>query len=123
MKLTNLLKSTLIIAAIALIPGIASAQQAIEKNSPQSINTDINTNNYLQPFNLVFLAYQGNLKEQGIPSGNSLIFEYQTGNLRANDLVNAAVKANKLPTQILNDQSYLSAVESQLISLSTNLSN
>ncbi|MGF1936378.1 MAG: hypothetical protein RM347_018655 [Nostoc sp. ChiQUE02] len=127
MKLTALLNSALIIASIAFIPRIAGAQTANINNGGEQINTDVNSNalrknptdaNYLQPFNTAFLAYQGYLKNQGIPSGSALISEYQIGNLTAKDVVQAAVRANKLSAQVLNDQSYLNAVESQLTSFS-----
>ncbi|MEH2255052.1 hypothetical protein [Nostoc sp.] len=123
MKLTTLLNSALVITFIAFIPGIAGAQTANNNNSGRQINTDINSNTlrknstdakYLQPFNLAFLAYQGYLKEQGIPSGGTLLFKYQTGNLTAKDVVQAAIRANKLPAQVLNDQSYVNAVELQM---------
>ncbi|MBN3959224.1 hypothetical protein [Nostoc sp. NMS8] len=118
MILTNWLSSALIITSITFIPGIAGAQTANTNNSGGQINTDAK---YLQPFNIAFLAYQGYLKEQGIPSGGTLLFKYQTGNLTAKDVVQAAVKANKLPAQVLNDSSYVNAVELQLTSMgSTN---
>ncbi|MEH1770108.1 hypothetical protein [Nostoc sp.] len=114
MKLTTWLNSALIITSIAFIPGIAGAQAANTNNGGGQINTDTK---YLQPFNIAFLAYQGYLKEQGIPSGGALLFKYQSGNLTAKDIVQAAVKANKLPAQVLNDSSYLNALDSQLTSL------
>ncbi len=89
MKITTLINSTLIIATIALIPGIAGAQTASEKNSSQPINTDINTNNQLKPFDLVVLAYRGYLKQEGIPSASALISGYETGSISAKALVNA----------------------------------
>ncbi|HYX13202.1 MAG TPA: hypothetical protein VE944_02320 [Nostoc sp.] len=72
---------------------------------------------YLQPFNLVTFAYQGGLKQHGIPSGETLIFQTQNRNIIAKDLVKAAVNADKLPSQVLNDQNYLSAVNLQLNTL------
>ncbi|MEH1785607.1 hypothetical protein [Nostoc sp.] len=114
MKLTTFFNSALIVTSIAFIPGIASAQTANTNNGSGQINTDAK---YLQPFNIAFLAYQGYLKEQGIPSGGALLFKYQGGSLTAEDIVQAAVKANKLPAQVLNDSSYLNALDSQLTSL------
>lgn len=123
MKITTLINSTLIIATIALIPGIAGAQTASEKNSSQPINTDINTNNQLKPFDLVVLAYRGYLKQEGIPSASALISGYETGSISAKALVNAAVKGNRLPAQFLNDKSYINVVEWELMSLSRDLAN
>ncbi|AVH67113.1 hypothetical protein [Nostoc sp. 'Peltigera membranacea cyanobiont' N6] len=123
MKLTNLINSALIFASINLVPGIAVAQVATN-NSSETIA--INSNNlpsnstyvnYFQPFNLVTFAYQGGLKQHGIPSGETLVFETQNRNIIAKDLVKAAVNADKLPSQLLNDQNYLSAVNLQLNAL------
>ncbi len=106
MKFATLIKSVLIIAFISFIPRIASAQ---------TVNN--NNGSYLQPFNIVFLAYQGYLKEQGIPSMGNLLYQYQIGKVTAKDVVEAGVKANKLPGEVLNNEYYLSAVELQLSSL------
>ncbi|MHC5767535.1 MAG: hypothetical protein ACYTXI_18285 [Nostoc sp.] len=123
MKFTTLLNSALIIASMAFMPGIAGAQTVNTNNGGGQINTDINSNTlrknptdtkYLQPFNIAFLAYQGYLKEQGIPSGGTLLFKYQTGYLTAKDVVQAAIRANKLPAEVLNDQGYVNAVELQM---------
>ncbi|MEH2289339.1 hypothetical protein [Nostoc sp.] len=123
MKFTNLVNSALIITSIAFIPRIAGAQTVNTNSGGGQINTNINSNTlrknstdtkYLQPFNIAFLAYQGYLKNQGIPSGGTLLFKYQTGYLTAKDVVQAAIRANKLPAQILNDQSYVNAVELQM---------
>ncbi|MCC5601974.1 hypothetical protein [Nostoc favosum] len=124
MKLSTLVDSVLIVASIALLPGIGGAQIATN-NSDEFIA--INSNNlfthstnvsYLKPFDAAFLAYQGNLKAQGIPSGSALVSQYQTGSLTALDVVKAAVNAKKLPAQALNDTGYLNAVEWQLTSFS-----
>ncbi|PHM09121.1 hypothetical protein CK516_16605 [Nostoc sp. 'Peltigera malacea cyanobiont' DB3992] len=123
MKFTTLLNSGLIIASMAFLPGIAGAQTVNNNNGGGQINTDVNSNTlrknpieakYLQPFNIAFLAYQGYLKEQGIPSGGTLLFKYQTGYLTAKDVVQAAIRANKLPAEVLNDRGYVNAVELQM---------
>ncbi|MBD2529333.1 hypothetical protein H6G97_07005 [Nostoc flagelliforme FACHB-838] len=122
MKLSTLIDSVLIVASIALLPGIGDAQTATN-NSGEPIT--INSNNlfthstnvsYLKPFDAAFLAYQGNLKAQGISSGSALISQYQTGNVTALYVVKAAVNAKNLPAQALNDKGYLNAVQSQLTS-------
>ena len=121
MKLVTLINSGLIFAFITLVPGIAGAQTA-NKSSEIAINSNNLSRNstsvsYLQPFNLVTYAYQGGLKQHGIPSGDALIFQTQNRNIIAKDLVKAAVNADKLPSQVLNDPNYLSAVNSQLNAL------
>ncbi|MEH2118586.1 hypothetical protein [Nostoc sp.] len=122
MKLVTLINSALIFASITLVPGIAGAQTATISSSEIAINSNNLSRNstsvsYLQPFNLVSFAYQGGLKQHGIPSGEALVFETQNRNIIAKDLVKAAVNANKLPSQVLNDQNYLSAVNLQLKAL------
>lgn len=142
MKLTTLVNSTLVVASIALTSGIANAESAKNYNYTSAGITNSETSNreirtasnsqvldsgstnvsYLQPFNLVSLAYQGGLQKQGIPSGGTLILERQNRQIAAEDLVKAAVNANKLPAQFLNDQNYLSAVRLHLTSLSRDFS-
>ena len=122
MKLVTLINSGLIIAFITLVPGIAGAQTATNNSSEIAINSNNLSSNspsvsYLQPFNLVTFAYQGGLKQHGIPSGGELVFETLNRNIIAKDLVKAAVNADKLPSQVLNDQNYLSAVNLQLNAL------
>ncbi|MDZ8187718.1 MAG: hypothetical protein RMX96_23060 [Nostoc sp. ChiSLP02] len=125
MKLVTLINSAFIVASIAFIHGIAGAQTATNNDNNQPINTAINSKNlpnhltktsYLKPFNAAFLAYQGGLEDQGIPSGSALITQYQTGNLSTLDVVKAAIKANKVSPEALNNSAYLSGVESQLTS-------
>ncbi|MHC5826413.1 MAG: hypothetical protein ACYT04_63775 [Nostoc sp.] len=122
MKVVTLINSALIFASITLVPGIVSAQTptnnsrqiAINSNNLSSHSTSVS---YLQPFNLVNFAYQGGLKQHGIPSGETLVFQTQNRNIIAKDLVKAAVNADKLPSQALNDQNYLTAVNFQLKAL------
>ncbi|MEH1848568.1 MAG: hypothetical protein V7L25_27285 [Nostoc sp.] len=124
MKFSTLIDSVVIVASIALLPVIGGAQTATNNSGePIAINSNNlfthSTNvNYLKPFDAAFLAYQGNLKAQGIPSGSALVSQYQTGSLTALDVVKAVVNAKKLPAQALNHKDYLNAVESQLISFS-----
>ncbi|MEH1844131.1 MAG: hypothetical protein V7L25_03720 [Nostoc sp.] len=87
MKLaTSLINSVVIIGAFALTSGIANAEPPTNNNYADAGQTNIAINSntlssnsknvsYLKPFNLVFLAYQGGLEKQGIPSGETLIFE------------------------------------------------
>jgi hypothetical protein len=122
MKLVTLINSGLIFAFITLVPGIAGAQTATNNTSGIAINSNNLSSSsisvsYLEPFNLVTLAYQGGLKQHGIPSGETLVFQTLNRNIIAKDLVKAAVNADKLPSQVLNDQNYLSAVNLQLNAL------
>ncbi|ALF55196.1 hypothetical protein ACX27_23995 [Nostoc piscinale CENA21] len=137
MKISTITTSFFTVAAVILSAGISSAQANGEKISHnanvanitthgQVITTSVNsymspsnvTNSHvMQPLNLVYLAYQGNLESQGIPSGKTLIFQHQHGNVKAEDVVKAAVNAKKIPNQFLYNPSYLSEVDVQLASL------
>lgn len=117
MKLTTLINSTVIIASLALTSGIASAEKGTSISTavnPDPLGSNSTNISYIQPFNLVNLAYQGGLKQQGVPSGGTLISEGQRGNITPKDLVKAAINAKKLPAQVLNNQDYISAVNLQL---------
>ncbi|MBH8577803.1 hypothetical protein I8752_33550 [Nostocaceae cyanobacterium CENA369] len=130
MKITYLINSALIVVTtISLTSGIASAQSMTNGNEEvktatrSQILSDNSPNaSYLQPFNLVSLAYQGGLTQQGIPSGGTLIAERQNRKVNGESLVKAAVQANKLPEQVLSDRSYINAVNVQLTSLSREFS-
>ncbi|NMG08413.1 hypothetical protein DP117_16515 [Brasilonema sp. UFV-L1] len=73
----------------------------------------------ITPFNLVNLAYQGQLQDQGIPSYQDLISAYQAKQISAEDIVRSAVQSKKLPSQLLSDKAYLNAVKTQLDSFRT----
>jgi hypothetical protein len=110
--------STLIAVALSsavIFPVAASAQTT--GSSQTSLNpyvahpTSINS---VDPFSLAYLAYQGYLKDQGIPSSGALINAIASGTITAQDIMQAAVKANQLPEQTLMDQGYRSGLESEL---------
>ena len=70
-----------------------------------------------EAFNLVSSAYRGDFEDQGINSYAVLVTNYETGELTAEDLVNAAVDAGELSPMALEDDSYIEAVDSQLDAL------
>lgn len=118
MKLSILIDSVLIVTSIALLPGIGGTQIANSNSGePIAINSNNSSNvSYLKPFDAAFIASQGNLKTQCIPSGSALVSQYQTGNVTALNVIKSAVNAKNLPAQALNDKGYLNAVESHLTS-------
>lgn len=79
------------------------------------------SNAEVSPFDLVRLAYQGFLKEQDIPSGDSFLTAYHTRDVTAEDIVKAAIQANRLSPRFLNDSTYIADVESQLNGLSSGM--
>lgn len=74
-------------------------------------------NGQLTAFELVQLAYQGYFRTQGIPSSGRFIADHDAGSIHAEQLVQAAVNANRLSAAALTDRGYLNAVESILIGL------
>jgi hypothetical protein len=68
----------------------------------------------VNPFNLVFLAFQGFFAVDGLPMGEYLIQDYTSGKVAAKDLVQSAVKMNRLPSSALEDSSFINSVDQQL---------
>jgi len=68
----------------------------------------------ISPFNLVERAYQGGLKDSGIPGYGALLNAYKAGKIAPEDLVRAGIVQGRLTAADLYDQRYLTAVESQL---------
>ena len=66
------------------------------------------------PFSLVSLAYQGDLRSQGIPSYEALITAHRHKQISALDLVQKVVEANWLSSDLIN-QEYLKAVENSFL--------
>ena len=82
-------------------------------------NSQVNRSNIVevQPFNLVYLSYQGYFSQQGIPSNGAFVFGAKTGRITAKDLVKSAIARGRLSPETINDASYLSHVEDQLRNL------
>ncbi len=109
--------SMLVIAVAS--PSVVKAQSMPVDSS--ALNPVVTANpavSQLTPFDLSFLAYRGYLQDQGIPGGQLLVSELEAGTVSAKDVVQAAIKAHRLPEQMLTDQSYSQALESQLKSFS-----
>lgn len=107
------------LSAIVLSAAIAPTVKAETTAVQPAMASSISPIHQLKPFNLVHLAYQGHFRDQGIDSYSAFLSSYRTGEVSARDLVQVAIKTNRLPSSILEDEAYLDAVESQLISLDT----
>jgi hypothetical protein len=86
-----------------------------------SVNSQVSQNQVtrnVKPFNLVFLAYQGYLKGQGIPSNGAFVNGVRQGDIKAKDLVQSAINLGKLSPDTINNRNYISSVETQLQTLS-----
>ncbi|MFL9458632.1 MULTISPECIES: hypothetical protein [Nostocales] len=68
----------------------------------------------ITPVDLVNAAYRGQLENQGIPSYNDFHLAYRARQINAYALVKSAIQSNLLPSLVLNDQSYINAVATQL---------
>jgi hypothetical protein len=109
--------STLLITllfSVAILPAAAHAQTTAP---PVSLNPSLGNQlsaNPLVPFNLISLAYQGYLKDQGIPSYGALLNAIESGKITAQDMVQAAVQTNRLSEQMLSDRGYRYHLEAEL---------
>lgn len=68
----------------------------------------------LSPADVASLAYQGLLKDQGIPSYAALSNAYSGGSLTAKDVINAAIAAQRISSSAVQDSAFVSAVDSHL---------
>lgn len=71
-----------------------------------------------EAFNLVSSAYRGQFEAQGIDGYAVMVSNYNSGELTAEDLINAAIEAGELSPMAIEDESYVEAVELQLESFS-----
>jgi hypothetical protein len=106
---------TTLLVFITVLPTVTSADTTgTAQNSFNSQATNQPSDSQTSPFSLAYLAYQGYLKSQGIPSNGALIAAIADGTITAQDVMQAAIAANWLPQQTLTDQSYRWALEMQL---------
>ena len=68
----------------------------------------------IEPFNLVYTAYQGGYSENGIPSYDGLSAAYDSGDITAEDLMEVAISEGRLSASKLDDPSYVNAVKAHL---------
>ncbi|TVR13403.1 MAG: hypothetical protein EA395_04150 [Phormidium sp. GEM2.Bin31] len=60
---------------------------------------------------LVQLARNGYLREQGIPQFNRLASAYRSGEISAEDVIEAAIADNRLSAGVADDPGYLETVD------------
>jgi len=102
---------------VAIAPKAQSETINPESDSTKAVSSP-SIMQRITPFQLVSLAYQGNLNSDGIPGYGGLITAYQSGRITAKDIVQIAVNNNRLTQDVLSDRGYLNAVEVELRSLS-----
>ena len=105
----RLLIATLSLLAIATV-GLRPAQADLV---PASIVDSEGTAGF-NPFEVAFLAYRGDLSDQGIPGYNTLRMRYRLGRITAEDVVAAAIEAGYVTTAALDDDGYVKAVGNQI---------
>lgn len=106
---------TTVLLSAAMLPAAAHAQttRAIQTSfNPHMTNST--SANSVSPFDLAYLAYRGYLKDQGIPCNSALLDAIATGTVTAQDIMQAAVKTNRLPEQTLSDRGYRWALAGEL---------
>ncbi|MGJ3246965.1 MAG: hypothetical protein ACFE0I_12930 [Elainellaceae cyanobacterium] len=72
------------------------------------------------PADLVYLAYQGYLTEQGIPRYGRLINDLHTRQVTVDDVIEAGIQANRISDDARTDPSYRHAVRLQIRGLASN---
>ncbi len=108
---------------LILLISAATTSAVLAQTTPTKPTALGSTSSYITqitPFNLVHQAYRGQFKQQGIPSYRTLVLAYRAGRIRAIDLVEGAIKANRLSPEILSDRQYLFAVDYLLRGLPEN---
>lgn len=68
----------------------------------------------ITPYSLVSSGYQGQLKPQGIPAAEIFLRDARVGNLTAIELIEAGIATGRLDRGVLDDRSYVQAVEGVL---------
>ncbi len=102
-----------VLVSSTIIP--AKAQTQVEKLTTYNPVVTNNTfTSHLTPFQIVYLAYQGHFRSQGIPGYGSLLSAHQSGKITAKNIVQIAINTNLIPKNILTDKGYLNLVEEQL---------
>ena len=108
--------------SILITCGAVSATTSVKAQEAKPVSSSSSTinsaSNYqVTPFALAYFAYWGYFKNQGIPSYAVLLTTVASGKIHATDIVQAAIRSNRLPQETLNNQRYIDALEEHLITL------
>ncbi|MBE9178330.1 hypothetical protein IQ268_06980 [Oculatella sp. LEGE 06141] len=111
--------SCLMTTPVLALPGLALSSYDALYGNRQTKESVVEGGEVAQvtPFTLVRLAYQGYLATEGIPTAGGLISQYTTRAVTAEDLVQAAIRTNRLSASVDGDEAYLRAVDNYLIDL------
>jgi hypothetical protein len=100
---------TLFVCSFIILPATPGGAIPASQTAQQSTR--------LTPFQLVYLAYQGYFRPQGIPEAGQLLLQYGSPSLTAEALVRAAIAQGRLDAEVLNDSSYLQSVDMEMSTL------
>ena len=95
------------------------AEETMEEAQSSDLDTAYDVRR-TEAFNLVSSAYRGDFEDQGVNSYAVLVDNYETGELTAEGLIDAAIEAGELSPAAMDDDSYIQAVDSQLMGLTNN---
>lgn len=115
----------MMISAIASLHSVFVFSAVIAQgliSSPSLAQSAPSSNSRLAPYDVIFLAYQGYFRDQGIRGYGAFVESCYQGQLSAKRIVEAAIKANRLPSDAINDSAYLQAIDANLLSLKSNVS-
>ncbi|MBI4781540.1 MAG: hypothetical protein HY785_09450 [Oscillatoriophycideae cyanobacterium NC_groundwater_1537_Pr4_S-0.65um_50_18] len=108
-----------ILGGLSILFLAAAAAPAVQAETvPTAVSAQSSTplanGQFVKPFHLVALAYQGFFSEAGIPKYSRLVDAYSRGQVSAEDLIEVAIAENRVPASALSDTSYVNAVDNQL---------
>ncbi|MBW4690896.1 MAG: hypothetical protein KME27_03930 [Lyngbya sp. HA4199-MV5] len=107
------------LSAVALLFAIAPTVRATTIGQTTNAASTAANIQQTSPVDLVGLARQGYLAQQGIPSGGDLIFAAQANQITPEEVVQAGIKAGRVAPETAQDQGYLNVVANQLYDLVT----
>lgn len=103
--------SVLLLSA-ATAPGVLAQQSGSMNFNTTSGAAAPSVSNYqIEPFNLAWMAYQGYFQDQGIPKGRTLISAFESAQVSARDIVQAAAKSGRMSVGFQPSDAYLGAME------------
>jgi hypothetical protein len=109
----RLILSVLLVSALN-VPAVKAEMSAYKPQMNVHPITEV------QPFNLVYLGYQGFFQDRGIPSNGAFLSAIRSGRVNGTKLVQIAIERGRLAPETINDRGYLSAVDDQLEALFDN---
>ncbi len=106
------MKLTIIAVLMSVFVNTAFADE--QSDMPTPVST---ASHAITPFELSFLAYQGEFKPQGISGFGGLCSELRWGQVTAKSVARAAVDTKFLEASYLTDSGFLSNLDFQLRSV------